>query len=288
MDPCSVMLNTSDCNKSRYEVGAVRKALEILCQFSAAHLAHSVSDLSRSLDMPKSTAYNLLRTLERLDFLRQDPIDRRYRLGPRVFDLGLLYSHKSSLVSVAYPYMLKLAEHTRETVKLGVPSNGEVLILAAIESPFQLHTRGDEGLRAPLHCTGLGKAILSTFEDEAVSEVIEGRGLRPLMPNTITDLDRLLVELAGIRVRGYTLDVEENEVGVVCAAAPVTDSAHDTAAALSVSAPASRMDLTQLKACAELVARTSKLIAASLWGPSSRRRAPQSTSGEGIRNEDLG
>ena len=271
------MLNNPASSTSGYEVGAVRKALEILCQFSAAHPAHSVSDLSRSLDMPKSTTYNLLRTLERLDFLRQDPVDRRYRLGPRVFELGLLYSHKSSLVSVAYPYLRKLADQTRETVKLGVSSNGEVLILTAIESPFQLHTRGDEGLRAAMHCTGLGKAILATFEDQEVSQVIKGRGLRPLTPNTITDLDRLLVELAGIRARGYTLDIEENEVGVVCAAAPIADSTHRTAAALSVSAPASRMDMTQLKACAELVARTSKLIAASLRGSTTRRRVPQST-----------
>jgi IclR family transcriptional regulator, KDG regulon repressor len=265
------MLNTSEPNTPGYEVGAVRKALEILCQFSAAHPAHSVSDLGRLLEMPKSTTYNLLRTLERYDFLRQDPADRRYRLGPRVFELGLLYSHKSSLVSVAYPYMRKLAEETRETVKLGVPSNGELLIVAAIESPFQLHTRGDEGVRAPLHCTGLGKAILSTFVDEDVTEIIEARGLRPLTPNTITDMDRLLVELAGTRIRGYTLDIEENEVGVVCAAAPVADSPHGMVAALSVSAPASRMDMTQLKACADVVVRTSRAISTSLRGSSMRR-----------------
>jgi DNA-binding IclR family transcriptional regulator len=234
--------------------------------------AHSVSDLSRKLGLPKSTTYNLLRTLERLDFLRQDPADRRYRLGLRVFELGLLCSRENSLVSLAYPFMRKVADQTRETVKLGVPSNGEVLILAAIESPSQLHTRGDQGVRAPLHCTGLGKAILSTFGDEGVSQMVKERGLPPLTPKTITAPDRLRVELAEIRARGYSLDIEENEMGIVCAAAPVSDSAKGTAAALSVSAPASRMDMTQLKACAELVARTCKQIAALLGGPGSSSR----------------
>lgn len=260
----SAMLNNNESNTPSYEVGAVRKALEILCQFNAAARSKTVSDLSRSLGIPKSTVHNLLRTLERLDFLRQDPTDRRYRLGPRVFELGLVYSSKNSLESVAYPHMRNLAGETQETVKLGVLSYTDVLIVAAIESPFQLHTRGDEGVRAPLHSTSLGKAILSTFQDEAVSRLAKERGLPPSTPNTITEFDQLLVELAEIRKRGHALDLEENEVGVVCAAAPIAGSGYSPAAALSVSAPASRMDRTQLEACAGLVARTSKLIAASL------------------------
>jgi DNA-binding IclR family transcriptional regulator len=147
-----------------------------------------------------------------------------------------------------------------------VPSGADVVILTAIESPFQLHTRGDAGLRAPLYCTGLGKAILSTFDEAAVAEVVAARSLRPITSNTITDAAELQSELRRIRRRGYALDVEENEAGVVCAAAPITDPAQGITAALSVSAPASRMDAAQLKDCAELVVRTSRLIAASLRG----------------------
>jgi DNA-binding IclR family transcriptional regulator len=266
------MLNTIATKAPVSEVAAVRKALEILCQFDVCQPVHSVSGLSRNLKIPKSTVHNLLRTLERLDFVQQEPGDRRYRLGPRVFELGTVYSHKGRLTSVAYPFMRKLAAQTKETVKIGVPSNSDVVILAAIESPFQLHTRGDAGLRAPLHCTGLGKAILSTFDDEGVEEAVTVRELSALTPNTITDLRALRTELREIRERGYALDVEENELGVVCAAAPVTDPARGIAAALSVSAPASRMNSTQLQACAKLVARTAKLVAASLQGFSSAAR----------------
>lgn len=265
------MLNTPS-KTSNYEVGAVRKALEILCQFSAARPAHSVSELSRSLDIPKSTGHNLLRTLESLDFLRQDPDDRRYRLGPRVFELGLVYSQKSSLASAAYPYMRRLAGETKETVKLGVHSGNDLVILAAIESPFQLHTRGDEGVRAPLHCTGLGKAILATFDSETVKAVIATGGLAAVTPNTICELDALLLALDEVRRNGFALDLEENEIGVVCAAAPVTLPQQRITAALSVSAPASRLDSAQLQVCAKLVARTAKLITASLRGhPGSTR-----------------
>ena len=258
------MLNSMTGPSPTYEVGAVRKALEILCQFTVAHPDHSVSDISRSLEIPKSTAHNLLRTLEGLDFLRQDAASRRYRLGPRVFELGLVYSHRSGLTSVAYPYMRQLVAETKETVKLGVLSSGELLILAAIESPFQLHTRGDAGVRAPLHCTGLGKAILSTLDDGTVLATLSARGMRAITPSTITRPEALLKDVHATRRRGYALDIEENELGVVCAAAPVADAAQRVTAALSVSAPASRMSPEQLKACAELVARTAKAIAASL------------------------
>jgi len=260
------MLNTTATAPASYEVGAVRKALEILCQFDAAHPSLTVSELSRSLKIPKSTAHNLLRTLEHLDFLRQDPSDRSYRLGPRVFELGLAYSNKTSLASLAYPHLQKLAEATNETVKVGVSSNGDVLILAAIESRFQLHTRGDEGVRAPLHCTGLGKAILSALDDRAVREAVAARGLPAVTPQTITDLDVLLAELERTRKRQYALDIEENERGVVCAAAPIVNPAQGITAAVSVSAPASRMSPAQLESCAELVTKTSRLIAGSLSG----------------------
>lgn len=260
------MMNKQRDGAANYEVGAVRKALELLCQFDAAHTAHSVSGLSRSLEIPKSTAHNLLRTLESLDFLRQDPGDRRYTLGPRVFELGLVYSRESSLTSVAYPFMRKLAAETKETVKIGVPSGPDVVVLAAIESPFQLHTRGDAGLRAPLYCTGLGKAILSALPDDVIADVVAARSLRAMTPNTITDTAALLTEIQGIRRRGYAIDEEEHETGVVCAAAPITASAQGIKAALSVSAPASRMHEAELKACAKLVARTSRQITDSLRG----------------------
>jgi IclR family transcriptional regulator, KDG regulon repressor len=277
------MLNNDITKTPASEVAAVRKALEILCQFDVANPVHSVTGLSGNLAMPKSTVHNLLRTLERLDFVRRDPGDRRYRLGPRVFELGMAYSNKNRLACAAYPLMRKLAAHTKETVKIGVPSNSDVVILAAIESPFQLHTRGDAGLRAPLHCTGLGKAILATFDDQEVEAAVAPRGLYTITPNTITTLPALRTELSGIRVRGYALDVEEHELGVVCAAAAVTDPSRGVVAALSVSAPASRMDATQLVACAELVARAAKLITASLQGFS---RAARHNSEE-EPNEDL-
>jgi DNA-binding IclR family transcriptional regulator len=250
----SVILNESERQPATYEVGAVRKALEILCQFTAETPRLSVSDLSRRLKMPKSTTHNLLRTLEGHDFLKQDPGDRRYRLGTR-------------LVSAALPHLRRLADLTKETVKLGVLSGYEVLILAAIESPYQLHTRGDEGLRAPLHCTGLGKAMLARLPDQEVREILSGRGLPWFTPHTISTVAGLKKELERIRAAGYTVDLEENELGVVCVAVSLADTAAGTLAALSVSAPTSRLSGERIAECARQVRQAARAIEDALNRP---------------------
>jgi DNA-binding IclR family transcriptional regulator len=264
------------------EVGAVRKALEILCAFNAAQPEFSVSELSRRLAIPKSTAHNLLKTLGNLDFLEQDPIDRRYRLGPRVFELGLRFSRSARMVAAAMPHLEKLATQTRETVKLGVLSCDEILIVAAVESPHQLHTRGDVGARAALHCTGLGKAILAAMDPAEVVAIVARRGLRRFTPRTIGSAEQLARELAETRAAGHTVDRQENEPGVVCVAAAIGGGvpAVPGVAAISVSGPASRLGDDQVANCARLLLRAVRSVETALGaGPP----APWSLTEEGRR-----
>ncbi len=246
------------------EVASVRKALEILCAFSREAPSLTVSELSRRLAIPKSTTHNLLRTLQAFDFLTQDPIDKQFRLGPRVFELGLFFSHITQLVAVAYPRLRRLAEQTKETVKLATLSGGEVLILAAVESPFQLHTRGDVGRRAPVHCTSLGKAMLASLADNEIREIVAHRGLAPFTARTITSLALLEAEIGRIRVRGYAVDWEENENGVCCVATGIPDPRSRSVAAVSVSGPVSRIKEESLTGLGAEVVEAAHAIAESL------------------------
>lgn len=246
------------------EVASVRKALEILCSFSRETPSLTVSELSRRLAIPKSTAHNLLRTLQSLDFLAQDPVEKRFRLGPRVFELGLVFSHITQLVAMAYPRLRRLAEQTRETVKLATLSGGEVLILAAMESPFQLHTRGDVGKRAPLHCTSLGKAMLASLPDSEIREIVAHQRLAPFTARTITSLASLEEEIRRIRMAGHSVDWEENEEGVSCVAAFIPDPQGRLVAAISVSGPVSRIKEESLAGIGAQVAEAARSIAESL------------------------
>lgn len=264
-----------------YEVAAVRKALEILCEFSGGTPMLAVSDISRRLEIPKSTAHNLLRTLQTYDFIQQDAIDRRYRLGPRVFELGLLFSQNTELIAKARTHLIRLAEATKETVKLGIVSSGGALILSAIESPFALHTRGDEGRRAPLHCTSIGKTLLAALPDDEIREIAAARGLPRLTPHTITTVDGLIAEIHRVRERSSAMDMEENELGVRCVSALIPGANRSAAAAVSVSGPSSRISDERMLTFAAQVRETAAAIAAALVAPSNSRSWLRRTSAGG-------
>ena len=224
-----------------YSVASVSKALELLVSFSAETPVWALSDLARRLNVPKSTAHNLLQTLKQFDLVRQDTETRLYRIGPRALEIGLLFAKSSRDLAYVRPVLRRLADATGETCKYGMLSNGQVVIVAALESGFQLHTRGDIGTRWDLHSTSLGKAILAALPDEEAREALERRGMPKHTPWTISTWPKMLRELNAIRERGYALDLEENEPGVRCVAAAAADPLRGTVAAISVSGPRDRV-----------------------------------------------
>ena len=246
-----------------YEVTSVRKALQILCAFTPHTPTWTLSALSRSLRIPKSTAHNLLRTLESFGCISQNPHDKRYTLGPKIRELSLVFSSTSELLSKAMPVLRRLCEQTRETVKLAIPSEGQVLVVGAIESTHQLHTRGDVGGRWPLHSTSLGKAILASMPPAEVRQLLGRRRLQPFTERTITTLPKLEAALGEIRDRGYALDWEENEPGVHCIAAAVTGAAGETVGAISISGPAVRISKQTVPVLAARVTEAARTISNS-------------------------
>lgn len=253
----------------QYEVSSVRKALEVLCAFTPHTPTWTLSALSRSLRIPKSTLHNLMRTLESFGCISQNSHDKRYTLGPKIHELSLVFSSTSELLSKAMPALRRLATQTKETVKLGVLSEGRVLVVGAIESSHQLHTRGDVGGRWPLHSTSLGKAMLSALAPVEVRQLLGRRRLQALTPKTITTIERLEVVLAGIRDAGYALDWEENEPGVHCVAAPIR-ARDQLAGALSISGPAVRIPKESVNMYAAHVMQAAKDISQALGMPERR------------------
>jgi len=271
MLPARVQERSSGLNRSAgtsrpYEVSSVRKALEILGVFSVSEPKWSLSAMARRLGLPKSTAHNLLRTLQSFDLVQQDREQRAYRLGPRALEMGLAFSQSSEVLAQARPVLRRVAQLTGETVKLGIISNDQVLIVAAVESTHQLHTRGDTGTRWPLHSTSLGKAILSALSPEECERIVRTRGLPQFTEHTLASWSQLSHELEIIRFRGYATDFEENEPGVRCVAAPIVDGLRGSVAAISVSGPRIRIEddrlgelAVQILAAAQNISNYSRL-----------------------------
>ncbi|MCS5497598.1 IclR family transcriptional regulator [Cnuibacter physcomitrellae] len=218
-------------------------------------------DLVEASGLPRPTAVRLLESLVELDVLR---IESRglYELGPRVAAWGQAFLDGLDLTRQAFDIIEGLVDKSDETSYLGVLDRSSVLYISAVNSPQPVRPAARIGARNPLHCTGIGKAILAFRTPAERAELLGDGELERRTPNTITDRDALAAELDAIAERGYSIDEIENEEGVRCVAAPVRDHLGNVIAAISVSAPAYRFTREDvLEFAPTVVAATSELSA---------------------------
>lgn len=215
---------------------SLERALQVLGCFSEDRPEWGISDLARQSGLPKSTIHDILSTLQRGGFIHHTPVSKRYRLGPKAIQLGFVGRISLRLREYALPYLEELQEKTGQIVYLTIPYEGEVLYLEAVYPSKRLIHYSVSGRTAPMHCTGVGKAILAYFSPEEVELIVRRRGLPRFTENTICALEELNADLALIRKRGYALDLGESDVNIRCAAVPIW-SRDKVIASMSVSGP---------------------------------------------------
>ncbi|AFV77381.1 IclR family transcriptional regulator [Thermus oshimai] len=222
---------------------------------------HTLEGLARALGVPKSTAHRLARALVQAGYLRHQP-RRGYALGPKLIRLGFQAHAQQELLLLARPHLEWLRDRTGETVHLGVLEGGEVVYVDKLPGRRELQLASRVGSRFPAQSTALGKALLAHLPEEVWARHFVP-GLRRT-PRTIGDLEAFREELRCTRARGYALDLEENEVGVRCVAAPIRDGQGQVVAAVSVSTAAVYLDEARIQEVAPLVQEAARRISAEL------------------------
>lgn len=222
---------------------ALIKGLALVELLAASGPARLV-DLVEWSGLPRPTALRLLDALRAHDVV-QLTTSGAYVLGPTLAVWGQKYLEGLGLRAQAEDIMASLSTKTRETCLLGVRDGSKVLYVAIADSAQAVRPAARVGSRNPLHSTAIGKALLAFGPQQLVESYLQ-EPLETKTPNTITDPQRLLVELDTIRLHGYSVDNVENEDGVRCVAAAVRDHTGLTVAAISVSAPAYRFELEDL------------------------------------------
>jgi DNA-binding IclR family transcriptional regulator len=231
--------------KSDYAIQTVSNALRLLEMFGGEERL-GVTELSRRLDLHKNNVFRLLATLEQAGYIEQCAENDQYRLGVRCLELGHSYANSRSLVCRAQPLLDRLAKDLRETAHLGIEREDHVVHLGGALPEQMLMTGLRLGARLPLYCTALGKALLA-FAPDARKEAYDraqaaAGGFAARTPRTLVDRDKFRDELQAVASLGFALDLQECELGLVCAAAPVFDATGAVVAALSVSGPTVRLD----------------------------------------------
>ena len=219
-------------------VQSVDRALTIL-ELLARGGEAGVTEVAAQLGVHKSTAFRLVATLESHRLVEQTEDRGKYRLGVGILRLAGATSARLDVVQEARPVCRQLAADTGETVNIAVLSESSALYLDQIAGSSALQPHNWVGQHIPLHATSNGKVLLSGLDRKALDELL-GK-LSPYTPLTITKKSKLRDELDLVREQGYALAVDELEVGLTAAAAPIRNAHGDVVASMSVSGPTFRL-----------------------------------------------
>lgn len=257
-------------------IQSIERAVAILRSFTEAEPELRVTELSRRLDLHKSTVSRILGTLEQEGLVSHNPETGKYRLGLALISLAGVALGRLDVRGVAQPHLNRLVEISQETVNVTVLDGQECVNVERAASPRPIRYVGWIGRRTPLHCTAAGKVLLAhlTPAERAV------RLPRPLMrytDETIVEETALKQSLQKARRQGYAIVHEEFEEGFSALAAPVFDHTGRVAGAISISGPTYRLGPEKIEEFVEPLLETTAAVSADMGYNGRPREANKET-----------
>ncbi len=243
---------------------AVERTLAILEAVAHRPAGLTNADISRKLDIPKSSASYILRTLERHGYLRRDLDTGKYRLGVKVLSLGQGALTGVDVRQVGLPHLRQLVEHSQLTAHLAILDGDEAVYIEKVDAPGFIKMDTWVGKRMEIYSTAVGKSVVAYLPEDKVERLLHSRGMKRRTPKTITSISRLLRDLQIVRERGYAVDDEENSLGVRCVAAPIFNGEGQVEASVGMSGTLSQMTPEMLPKMAELVKDAARRISQQL------------------------
>jgi DNA-binding IclR family transcriptional regulator len=267
------MVQTSNKNRvpthpsERVASSTVVKAMYVLQALTTLNRLNpdgaSVNEISQGSGESPSSVCKHLAALQQFGLVEQDSRTDNYRIGTFPLLLASIVLDRMDIRTIAAPYLKQLSEQAGETVHLVILDGSHVVYIDKVESVRTIRMHSQIGLRNPLYCTGVGKAILAYSPDALVTQVCKEPFIR-FTATTLYTKPLLLEELAAIRARGFAIDNGEHESDVRCAAAPIFNHRNEAIAAISVSGPETRMDESMLADAGRWVRATAQEISIKL------------------------
>lgn len=220
-----------------YTVRAVERVCSILNLLQESIDGVSLIEVGQATELPKSSAFRYLWTLEAHRYVERTEDTGLYRLG--LGFVGMQSRHLEVLRERARPWLERLRDEFDETTHLGILDGDRVIYVDIVPSRNRIRLASARGERDPLHSTALGKAVSSRLAQPRVRDLLERAGMPAFTSRTITSVEAFIDELARVRAAGYAVDDEENEHGARCVAVPLPDTR--LPAALGVGAPCARL-----------------------------------------------
>lgn len=215
-------------------VPSLQRGIRILEILAKSRAGLSLSQVSRQLTLPKSSVHCLLRTFEDAGYVYRDGSCGKYRISLAICDLARQAVQSTSLRDLAKLPLRRLAEHTGLTVHMAVLEQGSCTLIEKVTPLGVPRTATWLGKQLALHCTSVGKVLLAYLPDPDAERLILHQGFIRYNDNTICSFRKLRQELENVRLHGYSLDDEEEEIGVRCLGVPILNAAGQAIAAVSI------------------------------------------------------
>ncbi|GGC83821.1 IclR family transcriptional regulator [Thalassobacillus devorans] len=219
-------------------IQSLDRALKILDLFDERTRELSITEISKKMNLHKSTVHSLLKTLQAHRYISQNEETGKYMLGLKLFERGNLVVSNLDLRSVARKHLEWLSETTSLTTHLVILDGQEGVYIDKVEGSGVTVFYSRIGRRVPIHTSAVGKALVSSKDNQELKKLLKGYHFTKRTENSIGSEGDFIKEINQVRASGFAVDNEENEVGIVCVSVPIKDYSGKTIAAVSMSTPA--------------------------------------------------
>ena len=245
-------------------VQSLGRALDLMESVAMAEQGAGLTELAKATGLAPSTAHRLLKTLQQRRYVSHDAERGLWFVGVQSFTVGAAFLRTRNVVAAARPVMRQLMEDSGESVSLAVLDGAAAVYLAQIECRAMMRALARPGGRAPLHCSGVGKALLAALSEQERAPLYARVEFTRYTDHTLTDPTALDEALRPVVVQGYAVDDEEFALGLRCVAAVIHDEYGEPVAAISCSGPTARVTVDRVASLGRLVAVAAADIAAAL------------------------
>ena len=230
---------TQERTREDHYVQSLARGLSVITVFGRHAPEMTLSDVSRATGLTRAAARRFLLTLVDLGYMRFD--GKRFRLAPRVLDLGYAYLSSLSLTGIAEPHLEWLVKETHESSSICVLDGQDIVYVARVPTSRIMTVSINVGTRFPAYATSMGKVLLAGLDDISLEQYLTNVELAPLTEHTVNTVEELHAQLLEVRQQGYALADQELEHGLRSIAVPVRNKQGRAVAAVNVSSHVSRV-----------------------------------------------
>lgn len=250
--------------EENYKVPNLEKGIAVLEHLSMHPAGQTLQEIKALVELSQTTAYRILNTLVRLEYLTYDETTKRYKLTRKLLALGFRALNEHNLLEIVLPRLRELRDRVKETACFGVMGNEKAVFIEQAQGHHAFRFVLTPGKPLDLHCSAPGKAMMAYMPNTVRDRYLSFMTFARYNERTIIGCEEYLCELEKVRKQGYAVDNEEEMNGVICVGAPIFNYNGYPCGAIWISGPKDRLTPEVVITSAQQIKEITRSISAEL------------------------